>query len=278
MILSSSHNPQHDGQTEIVNKFFETMIQAYIAADKSKWAEWIELLEFAYNSVVHSSTGAPPFKLLLGYQPRSLIEALTARELSAANASADRTTAEFLDEITMHHDSAHLAIAKAQHDQASHYNARRMPAPPYKEGDRVVVNPHSLEWVESKGEGAKLGAKWIGPFEIQEVVNPKVFRLRMPDSYKGSPVINLWHLRMYIEPEPGERRTQLPVSECCAAESEEFEVESIVGHRRSKGRNKNLQFLVCWAGYSPLYDSWETALELKNAHEILAEYRKHHNI
>jgi hypothetical protein len=61
MVLSSSHHPQHDGQTEIVNRFFETMLRAYVADDKTKWASWIELLEFAYNSAIHSSTGAPPF-------------------------------------------------------------------------------------------------------------------------------------------------------------------------------------------------------------------------
>ena len=60
---------------EIVNRLFETMIHAYITSDKSKWAEWIELLEFTYNCTVHSSTGAP-FKLLLDYEPRSLIDTL----------------------------------------------------------------------------------------------------------------------------------------------------------------------------------------------------------
>jgi hypothetical protein len=100
----------------------------------------------------------------------------------------------------------------------------------------------------------------------------------MPDSYKGLPVINLEHLKEYVEPEPGESRKQLPVSNRRALESEEFEVESIVGHRRSKKKGKKLEFLVRWSGYSPLYDSWETALELKNAHKILAQYRKNHDL
>ncbi|KIM36525.1 hypothetical protein M413DRAFT_36331, partial [Hebeloma cylindrosporum] len=60
--------------TEIMNRFFETMLRAYVADDKSKWATWIDLLEFAYNSATHSSTNSPPFKLLLGYTPRSLID------------------------------------------------------------------------------------------------------------------------------------------------------------------------------------------------------------
>jgi hypothetical protein len=178
----------------------------------------------------------------------------------------------------MHRDSARRAIAKAQHDQASRYNARRQAAPEFKVGNRVLVNPHSLEWSESKGEGAKLNAKWLGPFEIQEVVNPKVFRLRMPDSYKGTPVINLEHLKEYIEPEPGITRSTLPKSLLRNDESEEFEVESIVGHRQSKSKSKRVEFLVRWAGYSPLYNTWERALDLKNAHEILQEYRKKNNI
>lgn len=100
----------------------------------------------------------------------------------------------------------------------------------------------------------------------------------MPDSYKGTPIINLKHLREYIEPAPGESHMQLPISDQCLVESEEFEVESIIGHCRSKKKGKALEFLVHWSRYSPLYDSWETALNLKNVHEVLVEYQKNHNV
>ncbi len=60
MALSSSHHPQHDGQTEIVNKMLESMLRAYTSEDRNSWAEWLHLLEFTYNSHVHASTGTTP--------------------------------------------------------------------------------------------------------------------------------------------------------------------------------------------------------------------------
>ncbi|KAJ3473679.1 hypothetical protein NLI96_g12880 [Meripilus lineatus] len=78
LLISSAHHPQHDGQTEIVNRQLETMLRAYVAEDKSSWAEWVPLLEHAYNRRIHASTGASPYFLLLGYEPRSPLDYLAA--------------------------------------------------------------------------------------------------------------------------------------------------------------------------------------------------------
>lgn len=152
MLLSSSHHPQHDGQTEIVNRQVETMLRAYVADDKTSWSDWLHLLEHSYNSKSHSSTGTTPYSLLYGFEPRSPLDVLPA---SALNSGVRVETAEFIETMRMHRESARRAIARAQVKQAEAYNRGRRLIE-FEPGDLVLVNPHSLEWAESKGEGAKL--------------------------------------------------------------------------------------------------------------------------
>ncbi|KAI0056587.1 hypothetical protein BV25DRAFT_1766528, partial [Artomyces pyxidatus] len=91
--------------------------------------------------------------------------------------------------LETHRKGARDAIARAQDAQARQYNKGRRVLH-FKEGDLVLINPHSLEWLESKGEGAKLGQRMIGPFEVQQRINDNVYRLRMGDNYPGSNVFN----------------------------------------------------------------------------------------
>ena len=178
----------------------------------------------------------------------------------------------------MHRDSARRALAKAQHEQAKWYNLRRKEMPEIKEGDRVLVNPHSLEWIESKGEGSKLNPRWIGPFEVLERVNPKVFRLRLPDSYSGSPVINFEHLKKYSEADD-EERTILRTDYKHKEESKEYEVERIIGHKpERKGNRRIVKFLTRWKGYGPQFDEWLTEKDMRNAPAIVREYKKQHGL
>jgi hypothetical protein len=74
MSLSSAHHPQHDGQTENVNRQLETLLRAYVARDRSDWADWLKILEFAYNNNVHSSTGVIPRLPSFQYQALEIIQ------------------------------------------------------------------------------------------------------------------------------------------------------------------------------------------------------------
>lgn len=279
MSLSSAHHPQHDGQTEILNRHLVTMIRAYVSDDLTDWAAWLHILEFAYNNTIHSSTGASPNFLTYGFQPKTPLDFLLPKETQESKGftySLQPSARSFLETLAMHWDSARRSIAKAQDEQGLQFNKGRRPVPDFKQGDRVLVNPHSLDWVDSKGVGAKLKQRWIGPFEVQQKINPKVFRLRMSDKYPGLPVFNIEHLRKYEESstEMGDR-TLMPESRRTRVEAPEYEVESIVGHRRM---GKNLQYLVRWLGYGPQYDTWEPARGMRNASTLVRKYREAHNL
>ena len=276
MSLSSSHHPQHDGQTEIVNKQLVTMLQAYVNDNLSDWSMWLHILEFAYNNAVHSSTGTTPFFLLYGFHPRTLLDFLRPSQMDAVNYLLSPEAVTFLETLAMHRDSARRAIAVAQDKQATQYNKAHRPVPEFVKGSRVLVNPHSLEWVDSKGSGAKLKQRWIGPFEVVQKINPKVYHLQMSDQYPGLPVFNIDHLKLYKESEEKwGKHTLMKESRRAKPATEEYSVDAIVGHCRKK---RGMEWLVRWEGYGPQFNTWEPTTFLKNAPLVLNEYKRAHGL
>jgi hypothetical protein len=273
MSLSSSHHPQHDGQTENVNRQLETMLRAYVNSDRSDWASWLKLLEFAYNNNVHASTGTTPFLLLYGFNPKSPLEFILPKRDGSTLYGMGSQASSYLERIEMHRNSARDAIARAQEEQAKYYNKGRREVPEFKIGSRVLISPHSLEWKESKGEGAKLVQRWIGPFEVLQKLNPRTYRVRLNDKYPGFPVFNLDHMKPYKESAERFGQRTLMSETRDRAESEEYEVEKIVGKKYDKRRKTHL-WLVRWKDYGPQFDTWQTTRDLRNAPEMMREFSR----
>jgi hypothetical protein len=128
--------------------------------------------------------------------------------------------------------------------------------------------------MESKGEGAKLSQRWIGPFEVMQAINPKVYRLRMSSKYPGLPIFNIDHFKLYRDsPADMNDRVTLPETRTRAPAKAEYVVEKILAHRFAK-KNGAVEFLVRWEGYGPQFDTWEPKTNLKNSPRILGEYLK----
>lgn len=60
--VSLSSHPQIDGQSETVLD----LLKCYVTDQRADWEKFLPLVEYAYNNIVHSSTGKTPFEVIYG--------------------------------------------------------------------------------------------------------------------------------------------------------------------------------------------------------------------
>ena len=47
--MSSSYQPQIDGQTKVVNKCLESYLRCFVTDNQNHWSQWLHLAEWWYN-------------------------------------------------------------------------------------------------------------------------------------------------------------------------------------------------------------------------------------
>jgi len=76
LLFSTTCHPQTDGQTEVVNRTFSTLLRAVLKKNLKMWEEWLPHVEFTYNRVVHSTTQHSPFEIVYGFNPLTPLDLL----------------------------------------------------------------------------------------------------------------------------------------------------------------------------------------------------------
>jgi hypothetical protein len=71
--MSSSYHPQIDGQSEKLNQCLETYLRCMTHACPAKWANWLSLSEFWYNTNYNSAHGKTPLEVLYVYHQDTLV-------------------------------------------------------------------------------------------------------------------------------------------------------------------------------------------------------------
>jgi hypothetical protein len=60
--FSTTYHPKSDGQTERVNRVIEDILRMYVMDKPSKWEDYLQLVEFAYNNGYQASLKMGPFE------------------------------------------------------------------------------------------------------------------------------------------------------------------------------------------------------------------------
>ena len=261
---STAFHPQTDGQTERVNQEIEQYLRMFVNQRQDDWAEWLPLVEFAYNNRIHSSTRQTPFEVDTGRHPRMGIEPHRTSKIEAAE--------EFTNRMKQVIEETRSALKQAALDMSRHYNAHHQHSHPFKKGDKVWLDSRNIKTTRPT---KKLDDKWFGPFEIEEVLPSNACRLKLTPAFRNvHPVFNTTLLRLYQDdlitarPQPTH-----PPPDIDEEGEEAYEVEKILDSKYSRGR---LEYLVKWKGYGPEHNSWEPESNLNNAPQKVAQFHRTH--
>jgi Chromo (CHRromatin Organisation MOdifier) domain len=141
---------------------------------------------------------------------------------------------------------------------------------PFKKGQLVWLDLRHLKTNYHK----KMAPKREGPFEIEEVLGPVTYQLKLPESWRIHKVFHAALLQPYQENEVYGENYIRPLPDIEEGE-EVYEVEQILKHRK---RGRGYKYLVKWVSYPITEASWEPKSNLTGATDILQEYQELHQL
>jgi transposase InsO family protein len=250
--LSTAYHPQTDGQTERANRTLKTYLRHYVHHNQNNWVTLLPMAELSCNNLISEATGTTPFYANYGRQPNMMD--------SPRPSPKSEKALQTVQDLKQLHAAITEQVEWAQLRMEKQANKTRTKGPQLKEGDKVYLHTKNLK---TKRPSKKLDHVRVGPFEIDKVVGPVNYRLRLPNDAKVHPVFHISLL------EPADPRTPVATKFYYELEEEnEFEVERIL-------KCKGGQYLTKWKGYPDSENTWEPRDHLlPNCRKLLQRFHR----
>jgi hypothetical protein len=140
--LSTAYHPQTDGQTEIVNQYFDQRLRLYVNYYQDDWDEWVAIIDYQQAALWHKTTGQSPFLTEKGYEPCTSFDWETQVDPLAVGTPKEKLNQDEAKAlITRLHESwqqAREGIARSQDRHAVQTN-KYLQNPDFSIGDKVWV-------------------------------------------------------------------------------------------------------------------------------------------
>ena len=165
------------------------------------------------------------------------------------------------------HEEAGVVLKRTQKEMKRYVDCSRRETEEQKKGDRMLLNTKDLVFKERPVR--KLMERYVGPYEIEEVVSSNAVKLQLPASMRIHPVVNVSWIVWYKEQVRGQKKEKRKPMEVEGVE--EWEVEKILNKKKIRGVEK---YFIQWKGFIAEGNIQESKESLKNAGKALKEFKE----
>lgn len=186
--MSLAYHPETDGQTERVNQQIQYYLRCFISTNPNRWARWLPLCEFWYNTNWHSVLNKSPFEVLYGHSPRYFV-------ISASDTILPADLQTWLDQRQVVTASVRQHLLRAQQRmkiQADKHRTERS----FIVGDLVFLKlqPYVQSSVVHSAHH-KLAFRFYGPYKVVQKIGKVAYRLALPSTSRIHPVFHVSQLK-----------------------------------------------------------------------------------
>jgi hypothetical protein len=257
--LTMAYHPQSDGATKRVNQEIEAYLSIYCTSHPEDWLHSLSTLEFTHNNRRHAERIHFPFGLIQGNSPISVPITFSHTKFPTIEKKIKRMIND-REEALAAHELARTRIA----------NRKQLKFVPFKKNQKVWLDMRNLKMNHHK----KIAPKQEGPFEIDEVLGPVTYQLKLPESWKIHNIFHAALLRIYIKNEVYGNNYPRPLPKLLEGK-EVYKVKTILRHRK---RGRGYQYYVKWKGYPITEATWEHASAFSSDGNMLKEYQDRHQL
>jgi hypothetical protein len=188
--FSTTYHPESDGKTKRVNQVIEDMLRMYVMDKPSKWEDYLQLVEFYYNNGYQASLKMSPFEALYGRNCNTPVSWDNPIDRAVVGLDLLREMEEKMIKIKQN--------LKAAQDRQKNYVDKGRTHIEFKVGDHAFLKVKANRSSLKLGNCSKLAARYCGPFEILERIDPVAYMIALPASMSVHNVFHVSLLNKYI--------------------------------------------------------------------------------